>query len=84
MKYVRSFWRKLVPPAAIVVCWLAAHGSALAAAAEAEEKPGAGAWVPSYGLVLLGIGLGVLGVCLTGKRRERDKPETYTKTRLVD
>jgi heme/copper-type cytochrome/quinol oxidase subunit 2 len=84
MYYLRSVWRRLKPPAAVVACWLALYGTTLAREAkQAEEKHGVGSWVPSYALVLLGIVLGLLGVCLTSRRRERDKPESYAQTKLV-
>ena len=77
MNYLRSIWRRLVPPAMVVACWLAVYGTALAQ--EAEGGEGGGSWVPSYGLLLLGIVLGMLGVCLSSRRRDREKPETYDK-----
>jgi hypothetical protein len=84
MSYLRSIWRRVGPAATVVGCWLALHGTALAGEAEQKSsKGGASSWVSSYGLVLLGIVLGMLGVCLTSRRREREKPETYDKTRLV-
>jgi hypothetical protein len=85
MKHLYAIWRKLKPLAAVVACWLALYGTALARGAtkKVEEQPTAGSWVSSYGLVLLGIVLGMLGVCLSSRRREREKPETYAKTKLV-
>jgi heme/copper-type cytochrome/quinol oxidase subunit 2 len=86
MYYVRPFWRKLKLVAVVVACWLAVHGTTLAREAkQAAEKQqgGAGSWVSSYALVLLGIVLGLLGVCLTSRRRERDRPETYAQTKVV-
>ena len=82
MNCLRSIWRRLKQPAAVVVCWLAVHGTVLAKEAEAEE--GGGSWVPCYGLVVLGVVLGMLGVCLTTRRREREKPETYVKSNLLE
>jgi hypothetical protein len=68
----------------VAACWLVVYGTALAREAkQAEEKHGVGSWVPSYALVLLAIVLGLLGVCLTSRRRERDKPEGYAQTKLV-
>ena len=81
MNYLRSIWRRLKPPAAVAACWLAVYGTALAG--EAKEKEGGGSWMPSYGVVLLGIVLGMLGVCLTSRRREREKPETYAKAKPI-
>ena len=45
---------------------------------------GGGSWVPCDGLLLLGIVLGMLGVCLTSRRRDREKPETYDKIKHVN
>ena len=79
MSYLRSIWRKLSPLAAAVACWLAIYGTALAKEAEEGKKDGA-SWVPSYGLLLLGVVLGMLGICLSSRRRDREKPEVYDKT----
>ncbi len=81
MNQLRSIWRRLRPPVAAVACWLAVYGTALAA--EADNKPKASSWVQSYGVVLLAVVLGMLGVCLTSRRRERDKPQVYEKTKLT-
>jgi len=85
MYYLRSIWRRFKPLAVVAACWLAIYGTALAREAkqQAEEKHGVGSWISSYALVLLAIVLGLLGVCLTSRRRERDKPETYAQTKLV-
>jgi heme/copper-type cytochrome/quinol oxidase subunit 2 len=85
MYYLRSIWRRLKPPAVVVACWLALYGTTLAREAkqQAEQKQGVGPWMSSYALVLLGIVLGLLGVCLTSRRREREKPESYAQTKLV-
>ena len=34
-----------------------------------------------YGLVILGIGLGMLLVCRSSNRRDRARPEQYEETR---
>jgi hypothetical protein len=81
MNHLRSIWRRLNLLAMVAACWLASHGTALAA--EAEQERGGGMWVPYYGLVLLAIVLGMLGVSLGSRRREREKPETYSKTTLT-
>lgn len=81
MNRLRSIWRTMGPTAAACACWLAAHGTALAA--EAEKGPSASSWVQSYGVVLLAVVLGMLGVCLSSRRRDRDKPQTYEKTKLT-
>jgi hypothetical protein len=84
MHYLRSIWRRLRPLAMLAACWLAMYGTALAKAADqSKEEPGAGPWVSPYGVVLLSIVLGMLGTCLSSRRRERDKPETYEKSKLV-
>jgi len=84
MSLLRTIYRRLIPPATVAAWWLAAHGTALAAEAQKKEEGGSkGSWVASYGVVLLGIVLGMLGVCLGSRRREREKPETYTKSNLI-
>ncbi len=82
MNQLRSIWRKLRLLTAAVACWLAVYGTALAK--EAEEGEGGGSWVPSYGLLLLGVVLGMLGVCLTSRRRDREKPESYDRIKHVN
>jgi len=34
-------------------------------------------WVPAYGVILLGVGLGVMVVVKSAGRREREKPKTF-------
>ena len=77
MNHLRSIWHRLHRLAMVAVCWLALHGTALAA--EEESERGGGMWVPYYGLVLLAVVLGMLGITLSSRRREREKPETYSK-----
>ena len=78
MNHLRSIWHRLNRPTMVAACWLALHGTALAA--EAEPETGVGPWVPYYGLVLLAVVLGMLGITLSSRRRERERPETYAKT----
>lgn len=80
MNHLGSIWQKVKRLAPVAAVWLAMAATALAAE-PAEEEQGA-SWVPSYGLVLLGIVLGLLGVCLSSRRRERAKPEAYAQSKL--
>lgn len=83
MNHLQSIWRTLKTLALAAVCWMALHGTALAKAAK-QEKQGKGAsWVASYFLVLLGIGLGMLFVCYSSRRRVRAKPEQYEESKLT-
>ena len=50
-----------------------------------EVKKEGGSFLMSYALVVLGIGLGMLVVCRSARRRERDKPEQYDeRKKLID
>ena len=79
MNDLRAIYRTLRTLAAATVCWLAVHGTVLAQA-KAKEESGEteGSWVMAYFLVLLFIGLGMLVVCRSSRRRDRAKPESYS------
>jgi hypothetical protein len=49
-----------------------------------EAKEEGGWFLLSYAMVLLGIGLGMLVVCRSARRRERDKPELYGENKLLE
>lgn len=61
------------------VTWLGGAAAAWAQAGDAASKKGGGggSYVQCYGLTILGIALGLLLVCNSSKRREREKPEGY-------
>ncbi|NQU20650.1 MAG: hypothetical protein HQ567_05155 [Candidatus Nealsonbacteria bacterium] len=70
--------KKIKLAALAVVCWLAVYAPALAQAKpEEEEEGGSGNWMMSYGLVLLGIVLGMLVVCRSSHRRDRAQQEMF-------
>ena len=77
MNRLKSIRRAIKLLAAVVLCFAATHGIALAKAAEEKEDGGGGAWVLSYALVLLGIGLGMLVVLRSSRRKDRAKPQQY-------
>jgi len=80
------FRRKLNLLALAAVGWMAIHVAALAQAAEPAEEAGGGGggpWLMPYALVVLGIGLGMLFVCRSAKRRARAKPEEYKSAGLI-
>ena len=79
MNRLKSICRAIKFLAAVVLCFAATHGTALAQAAEEKEDGGGrgGAWVLSYALVLLGIGLGMLVVFRSSRRKDRSKPQQY-------
>jgi heme/copper-type cytochrome/quinol oxidase subunit 2 len=84
MKRLRSIGRTLKTLAGTAVCWAAVHGTALAQARpQDEEEEGGASWTMSYLLVLFGVGLGMLLVCRSSRRRERARPETYVETKSV-
>ncbi|MEE8452520.1 MAG: hypothetical protein V3R99_11420 [Thermoguttaceae bacterium] len=82
MNDLRAICRTLRILALATVCWLAVHGTVLAQAEGAGEDKGS--WVLSYFLVLLIIGLGMLVVCRSSRRRDRAKPETYSGSKGAD
>jgi len=79
MKRLRAIRRWSGPAAAFG--WLALAGAPLARAAAAAEQAapssGANKYLASYAIVLLGIGLGLLFVCNSARRRDRESPEKY-------
>ena len=60
-------------------CWAAVQAPALAQAAKEEVDDKGGNWVMPYALVLMGIGLGLLVVLRSSRRRDRAKPEQYAE-----
>jgi hypothetical protein len=79
MKTLPNFWRKLKFAAAAAGSWLAFEAAAVAQAPKPEEAAPSGApsFAICYGLVFLGIALGLAFVLRGSNRRERAKPETY-------
>ena len=88
MQPFRSIWQRLRPALVVAVCWLAIHATALDALAKKEslntqEAVSSGPWVTPYAVVLLGVVAGLLGVCLSSRRKDREKPEAFAaKTTL--
>ena len=78
-------WRKLNLLALAAVYWMTVHGAAWAQAAEPADEGGggAGSWLLPYALVVLCVGLGMLFVCRSAKRRARAKPEEYKSAGLI-
>lgn len=83
MKRLRAIRRWAGLAVAVACWWLAVGATALAAGhtninnEEITKSAGASKYVASYGVVLLGIGLGLLVVCNSARRRDREKPEKY-------
>ncbi len=80
MTRLRWIAKKMRLAALTVACWLAIYAPVLARAKpkEEEEDEGGGMWVMSYGLVLLGIVLGMLVVCRSSRRRQRAQQEMFS------
>ncbi len=81
MNRLRATWRQTKLLTMAASCWLALHGMALAAPAKpGPEAPATGGgpsqYVAPYAVVLLGIGLGLLFVCNSSRRRDR-APQKY-------
>ena len=77
---IRLRWiaKKMKLAALAVVGGLAVYAPALAQAKpEEKEDEGGGSWVMSYGLVLMGVVLGMLVVCRSSRRRERARQEMF-------
>jgi hypothetical protein len=81
MNRIRAIWRRASLVAAAALGWLAVGGMALAQGKinneELTKSAGPSKYVASYAIVLLGIGLGLLVVCNSARRRDRAKPEQY-------
>ncbi len=58
-----------------VAGWSAVHATAFAQDTTGTE--GSGTYVPSYAIVLLCVGLGMLLICRSSHRRERARPEQF-------
>jgi hypothetical protein len=89
MVSVRQVWRGGRIALFALAGWLAVHGAALAQAPQAPAKAQGGAninsmtYVMAYGVVILGIVLGMLFVCRSSNRRDRAKPEQFAESSLV-
>ena len=84
MTFAKSIYRTLTMFAMTAACWWILYGEALARGKKEEEPPKAtGSWAMAYGLVILGVVLGMLVVCRPSRRRDRSKPEDYTKKDLM-
>ncbi len=87
MNLLQSIGRSVKWLAAVAVCWAAAEGTALAKAAEVEEKTAFSemtAWLFPYALTVLGVSLGMMVVCRSSRRRDRAKPVAYEGAKLSD
>ena len=76
MKYLQSLGRRLNGLTNGTACW----ALVIFAAPPVNEPSGAkqSAWVLPYLLVIMLIGLGLLSVLRTSRRRDRAKPEVYS------
>ncbi len=81
MKFPRFRWQALKTALFCLFGWLSIHGVALAQVAKVTEKKssitGGGAYVMAYGLVILGLTLGMLFIVRSSNRRDRARPEAY-------
>jgi len=83
MNSFRAIGRALRTVAAAAICWMAVYGIALAQGPDEAREAEGGVWTLPYALVLFGIGLGMLFVCRSSRRRERDKPEKFGEDKIV-
>ena len=77
MTPLRSICKRVKLAALAVACWLAVYSPALAQPKPEEGGEEGGSWMMSYGLVLLGIVLGMLVVCRSSRRWERAQQEMF-------
>lgn len=88
MSYLRTFWRVLKTLAMAAVWWAAIFGTAWAKKPGLPKEDDGGsevtAWTMPYGLVVLGIALGMLFVCRSSRRRDRARPEAYDQKKLTE
>ena len=67
------------------IFWAGLAATALAKKKVTPVKEESGSFLMSYALVVLVVCLGMLVVCKSSQRRERDKPELYDdKKKLLD
>ena len=87
MRYLRwvARWARIAP--LTLTGWLIIHGVAVAQGAktnaDAEQQINSGTYVFAYFVVILATALGVLAVCLSGRRRDRVRPEQYTEAKVI-
>ncbi|OHB70114.1 MAG: hypothetical protein A2V70_03655 [Planctomycetes bacterium RBG_13_63_9] len=87
MDRTRSLWRALKRLALAAVCWGTLYGPVLAREAKkTEEKEGGGStlWTIPYFLVILGVGLGLLVILRSSRRRDRARPQAYASGQLAE
>ena len=87
MNHLAGLWRRLNLLALAAVCWTALHTVAWAQAGGGGVKEGGGggpSYLAPYALVVLCIGLGMLFVCRSARRRLRARPEEYKSAGLID
>jgi hypothetical protein len=87
MRYPRMTWREAKLAFAALAGWLVSHGTALAqgalrdgmqpAAPAAGAGSSGGSFVLSYTIAVVCIGVAVLFVCRSARRRDRARPEEY-------
>lgn len=63
--------------------WLAVHGTVLAEPPQKKAESEGGSYVLPYALVILGVGLGLLFVCRSSRRRDRARPEVYDESKAI-
>jgi hypothetical protein len=89
MRCLRLLWSGGKTVAYALACWMVLFSAALAKpqeTAKPEPDTGDSVYVWCYGLVILGVTLGMLFVCRSSNRRDRARPEHYgeTKTKLTE
>ena len=84
MTNLRSLCNRLKQWALAALCWTAVYNTAWA---QDEEVTGGGdkgtSWIIPYFFVVFCVGLGMLVVCRSARRRDRAKPEGYEGAELA-
>lgn len=81
MAHVRTIGTAILRSFLVAWGWALLHGTAVAQVAQAKkEESGGNSYVFSYFLVLLGIVAGMILVCRSSNRRDRARPEQYSKS----
>ena len=73
MNRLQSLWQMLKYFALSAFCWLALYETVLAKAMEEIKEDPNGGWTLPYGLIMMGIVLGMLVLCRPSGRRDRAK-----------
>ncbi|MCE5268980.1 MAG: hypothetical protein LLG00_13975 [Planctomycetaceae bacterium] len=88
MHRLRPIFRRLTVVAITLVTWLAVDAAVFAQKFQqpkaGEATTGTGPYVMAYGLLIVGIALGLAVVCTSSNRRDRAHPEGFVKSAVIE